>query len=169
MSIAFLGLGSNVDAERNVGLAIQALIQAFKDAEISPIYRSKAVGFEGDDFINLVVRVRTDYKPMELRAFLRRLEDRYGRDREAPKWSDRTLDIDILLFDNMVVSNRQLVLPRPEILRFAHVLKPLADIAPDLVHPLENRTFGQLWQEHEKPDHGLVRLDPGLFRRKTGT
>jgi 2-amino-4-hydroxy-6-hydroxymethyldihydropteridine diphosphokinase len=160
MSTAYLGLGSNVDAEYHIAIGVRALIRAFGDAEVSPIYRSKAVGFEGDDFINLVVRVQTAFKPMELRYFLRQLEDNYGRDRAAPKWSDRTLDIDILLFDKLAISNGKLTLPRPEILKFAHVLKPLADIAPDMVHPGEGRSYAELWAAGDWGDAQLELVDP---------
>ena len=78
--------------------------------------------------------------PLELRHYLRDLEDRYGRKRDVPKFSDRTLDIDILLYDDLVLLSPVLEIPRPEILKFAHVLKPLADLEPDLVHPGELRT-----------------------------
>ena len=164
MSTAYLGLGSNVDAEHHIRIAVRALIHAFGDAEISPIYRSTAVGFEGGDFINLVVRVQTAFKPMELRYFLRTLEDRYGRNRTAPKWSDRTLDIDILLFDDLVIKTDKLDLPRAEILRFAHVLKPLADIAPDLEHPVNGKSFSELWAQGEWEGVNLLRLDPAFIQ-----
>lgn len=163
MAMAYLGLGSNVDAERHIATAVHALITAFGDAEISPIYRSKAVGFEGEDFINLAVRVQTAFKPMELRYFLRKLEDSYGRNRAAPKWSDRTLDIDILLYDDLVISNDKLTLPRSDILRFAHVLKPLADIAPDLEHPVEGLSFAELWAKGDWSGENLELMDPAFL------
>jgi len=163
---AYLGIGSNVDAERHVRIAVGALIRAFGDAEVSPIYRSRAVGFEGADFLNLVVRVRTELKPMELRAFLRDLEDAHGRDRQAPKWSDRTLDIDILLYDGVVSEDARLPLPRPEILRFAHVLRPLADIAPDLVHEGTGKTYATLWSEGDWAGAGLEAVDPAFLERQ---
>ena len=163
MSTAFLGLGSNVDARRHIRLAVHALIRRFDDAQVSPIYSSKAVGFEGENFINLVVRIETDLKPMELRHYLRTLEDKHGRDRDVPKWSDRTLDIDILLFDDLVVENEKLVLPRPEILHFAHVLKPLADIAPGMLHPLEAMSYADLWSRGDWSDARLELMDPGFL------
>lgn len=163
MSTAFLGLGSNVDARRHIRLAVHALIREFHDAQVSPIYSSKAVGFDGENFINLVVRIETELKPMELRHYLRTLEDRHGRDRDVPKWSDRTLDIDILLFDDLVIENEKLILPRPEILHFAHVLKPLADIAAEMKHPLEGLSYRELWLQGDWSDARLELMDPGFL------
>ena len=85
--------------------------------------------------------------PMELRDWLRELEDRHGRDRSLPKYSDRTLDVDILLFGDLVIHDEALEIPRGEILKFAHVLKPLADLAPDLDHPTDGRSMAQIWSE----------------------
>jgi len=159
MKTAYLGLGSNVDAKRHIKIAVHALIRRFGDAEISPIYRSKAVGFDGADFINLVVRIQTDLKPLELRQYIRNLEESHGRDREAPKWSDRTLDIDILLYGNLVIDSGGLKLPRGEITHFAHVLKPLADIAPNLIHPVEGSSYAELWAGGNWEDSGLELID----------
>jgi 2-amino-4-hydroxy-6-hydroxymethyldihydropteridine diphosphokinase len=145
VSTAYLSLGSNVNAEFHIRAALQSLHASFATCRISPIYRSRAVGFVGDDFVNLVAAVETRLSPGELRQYLRDLEDRYKRDRSAPKFSDRTLDIDILMYDDLVLDSGELRLPRPEILKFAHVLKPLADLAPDLVHPRKGRTMAELW------------------------
>ena len=147
MSRAYLSLGSNVNAEHHISAAIQALRETFPDCRLSPIYRSRSVGFEGDDFINLAAMVVTDMQPLQLRAWLRRLEDRYGRDRNQPRFSDRTLDIDILLFDDLVIQTEELDLPRAEILKFAHVLKPLADLAPNIRHPTDGRTLAAIWTD----------------------
>ncbi len=145
MSTAWLGLGSNVNADTNIRAGIRALEETFKNVRLSPAYASAAVGFDGDDFINLVARIETDMHPMQLRQYLRDLEDRYGRKRNVPKFSDRSLDVDILLYDDLVLLSPVLELPRAEILKFAHVLKPLADLEPDLVHPTEHRTISEIW------------------------
>ncbi len=159
MSTAYLSLGSNVDAERHICSAIRALNATFAECRISRIYRSTAVGFEGDDFINLVASIRTHLSPDDLRLYLRDLEDRFGRDRSQPKFSDRTLDIDILLYDDLVIDSPELKLPRPEILKFAHVLRPLADLAPDYVHPVENRTAAELWADSGLQGIGLEEIE----------
>lgn len=158
MSTAYLGLGSNVDAERHIRIAIQALQDEFGELALSPVYRSEAVGFEGDDFLNLAACIETDKSPLELRDFLRALEQAHGRDRNTPKWSDRTLDIDILLYDDLVIYDDELEIPRKEILKFAHVLRPLADLAPNLVHPVERRTISAIWASSACRDARLERV-----------
>lgn len=145
MSRAFLGVGSNVDRERNIASCLNALRRRFGELTVSPIYRCAAVGFDGDDFFNLAVGVDTTLEPEALVTELHAIETEHGRTRQGPKFSDRTLDIDLLLYDDRVQEAPDFTLPRPEILERAFVLRPLADIAPDLVHPVEGRTIGELW------------------------
>jgi 2-amino-4-hydroxy-6-hydroxymethyldihydropteridine diphosphokinase len=145
VSTAWLGIGSNVNPVRNVRIAVKALSERFPGLLLSPVYRSQAVGFDGDDFINAVAQVSTTLSPFELRDWLRDLEDQHGRQRDVPKFSDRVLDVDILMYDQQVMDAEGLVLPRPEILHFAHVLRPLAELAPELTYPGQAQTLGQLW------------------------
>ena len=159
MSTAYLGVGSNIEAHANVTSGIAALREAFATLELSPVYRAPAIGFRGNDFLNLVARVDTDLAPLDLRDWLHALEDRHGRDRSQPKFSDRTLDIDILLYDDLWLLSPALEIPREEILTSAHVLKPLADLAPDLRHPVARRTMAELWGAFPQQDTGLERID----------
>jgi 2-amino-4-hydroxy-6-hydroxymethyldihydropteridine diphosphokinase len=159
MSVVYLGIGSNIDAPANIQSGIAALRAAFDRVEFSPVYRAPAVGFRGKDFLNLVARIETELAPLELRDWLHALEDRQGRDRSRPKFSDRTLDIDILLYDDLYLLAPKLEIPRDEILTSAHVLKPLADLAPDLVHPVLRRTMAELWSEFPDQDAGLEPTD----------
>lgn len=161
MAVVYLGLGSNVDPESHLRHGIVALRDVFGEIALSPVYRSTAVGFEGNDFLNLTARIDTEMSPGELKAWLAALEDRYGRRRDLPKFSDRTLDIDILLYDDQVANSDGggVELPRREILKYAHVLKPLADLAPDLVHPLTGRTMAAHWRDFSG-DTGLVEEKP---------
>ena len=161
MSKAWLGLGSNVNAGANIQAGIEELEQQFSSVVLSPVYSSTSVGFDGDDFINLVARVETDLSPLELRDYLRDLEDRHGRKRDVPKFSDRSLDIDILLYDDLVLLSPVLEIPRAEILKFSHVLKPLADLDPDLVHPTEMRSMLEIW-ESSGLDDGYLNLLPAF-------
>ncbi len=156
---AYLGLGSNQNAKRNMATGIAELEKAFGEVRISPIYRSPAVGFSGEDFLNAAAVVQTDMSVGELKAWLTALEDRHGRDRSQPKFSDRSLDIDILLHGDKVGEFDGLELPRDEILKYAHVLKPLADIAPELKHPVTGQTFADHWAGFEG-DRSLQAVEP---------
>ena len=157
MSIAYLGLGSNVAPQRHLRSGIRALQAQYLDVTCSPVYRSASVGFDGEDFLNLVVRICTDAQPLEVKGVLNRIEDAHGRRRNVPRFSDRSLDIDLLLFDDRVMDHPELVLPRREILKYAHVLRPLADLAPDLCHPGTDDTYAELWQQHRQE---MAALEP---------
>jgi 2-amino-4-hydroxy-6-hydroxymethyldihydropteridine diphosphokinase len=154
MGTACLSLGSNVDPERHLRIAVAALRARFGDAHVrvSSAYRFPAVGFDGPDFVNAAAVVDTGLAPEALNDWLHALEDANGRDRSGPRYGDRTLDIDIVLYDDRVIEGPgHLRVPRGE-LRHAFVLKPLAEIAPDATHPVEGTTLRALWAAH--PDHG---------------
>jgi 2-amino-4-hydroxy-6-hydroxymethyldihydropteridine diphosphokinase len=155
MSTVYLGLGSNISPRLNIAAGIAALRETFGAVELSPIYQAAAVGFEGDDFINLVARVETELSPLEIKRYLHDLEDRHGRERSGPKFSDRTLDIDLLLYDDLWLHSPALEIPRDEILTAAHVLRPLADLAPAAVHPSSGRTLARLWRDFAGDRGGL--------------
>ena len=141
MPRVYLGLGSNIDRERNIRAALHALEAAFEPLLISPVYESESVGFAGSNFYNLVVGIDTDLSVGELAAFLHGIEDANGRVRGGPKFAPRTLDIDILTYGNACGEIDGVQLPRDEILKNAFVLRPLADIAPNDRHPETVRTF----------------------------
>lgn len=153
MSTAYLSLGSNLDPQEHLRGAIHALRARFGAVVLSPVYRTRAVGFDGADFHNAAAVIDTDLQPQALNDWLHALEDAHGRDRSGPRYGDRSLDIDIVLFDDCVLDGPgHLRLPRPE-LQHAFVLKPLADIAPDVVVPGTGRTLAQLWAAH--PEHDM--------------
>lgn len=144
---AWLSLGANLDPERNLRAALRELRGRFGAIVVSPVYRFAAVGFEGPDFLNLAVGIDTDLDPFALDDWLHALEDRHGRRRDVPRFSSRTLDVDIVLYDDLVLKGPgHLQIPRKELAE-AFVLQPLADIAPGLRHPVSGRTLGELWAE----------------------
>jgi 2-amino-4-hydroxy-6-hydroxymethyldihydropteridine diphosphokinase len=145
MGRAYLSLGSNQEPLRYLNAALAELQAKFGAIAISPAYRSRAVGFDGADFVNLAVALDTELSPQALNDWLHALEDRHGRRRDLPRYSDRTLDVDIVLYDDLVVQGEgHLQIPRKE-LKHAFVLRPLADIAPALQHPLTGETMAELW------------------------
>ena len=130
--LALLSLGSNESPEHYLRIAVAELRARFGDVVVSPVYRTPAVGFDGPDFLNCAVAIRSDLEPQALNDWLHALEDRHGRRRDVPRFSSRTLDVDIVYFDDRVMrGDGNLQLPRPE-LKHAFVLKPLAVEALDL-------------------------------------
>lgn len=138
----FLSLGSNIDREHNIRSGLNALARIFTPLAISPVYESEAVGFDGDAFYNLVVGLKATLSVGELAACLKDIEKDHGRVRGEKKFSSRTLDIDILTYNDCVGEVDGVQLPRDEILKHAFVLKPLVDLAPDALHP-ETKTSYQ--------------------------
>ncbi len=144
MHRAYLSLGSNLEPERYLRSAIAELRARFGTLIVSPIYRSAAVGFEGPEFLNLAVGLDTDLVAPALDAWLHALEDRHGRRRDQPRYASRTLDVDIVLFDDAIINGPgHLRIPRPE-LREAFVNVPLADIAADVRDPESGLTVAEI-------------------------
>lgn len=162
MPHVYVAAGSNVDPERHLALAVAELDRAFGPIEISPWYRNTAVGFEGPDFINFAVGFETAEPLPRVIERLRAIEARCGRPRNAPKWAPRAMDLDILLYGDRVCDEPGLVLPRPDLLKRAYMLGPLADIAPDFVHPTAGATIAELWRGFDRAGHPLVRMQPAI-------
>lgn len=159
----YLGIGSNIEPERHVPLALRDLEILFGSLKISTIYRNPAIGFRGDDFYNLVVGLDTRLAPLELAATLRRLEVAHGRPDNHEKLESRTLDLDLLTYGDAPLQEGRLLLPRDDIIRYAHVLRPLAEIAPDDRHPVLGARYADLWAAFDAEDEPLepVRLAAG--------
>lgn len=146
MSSAYVSVGSNIDRVRSLRNGVEAMQRCFGKLILSSVYESDAEGFEGDRFYNLVVRFNANDID-EVEQVLHRIEMDNGRAREAEKFSSRTLDLDLLLFGDAVLAGQGIYVPRKEITHYAFVLWPLAELAPELKHPISGKTYRQLWGE----------------------
>lgn len=155
MARVYISIGSNIDAENNVRLAVNALQQHYGKLILSSVYESEAVGFKGDNFLNLVAGLNTEEDVHTVADTLRKIEDDNGRDRSGPRFSARTVDLDLLLYDDLVVQEEGLQLPRDEITKNAFVLLPLEEVAPQLIHPLSGNTMCDLWLTFDKDSQKL--------------
>lgn len=159
MARIYVSIGSNQAREQHITASLDALHAQFGELLISSVYESEAVGFEGDNFYNLVVGFDTPLPVGELSRLLKGIEDDNGRCRQGPKFSGRTLDIDILLYDALTGEHEGVQLPRDEIPRNAFVLWPLAEVAPDLCHPLEGLAYADMWRCYDKQRQKLWPVD----------
>lgn len=155
----FLSLGSNIERERHIRSALAALRGLFGPIVVSSVYESEAVGFDGDPFFNLAVSFRTDVPLATLVKMLRDVEIAHGRTAESQKFAPRGLDIDLLLYGEQVVEQGGVKLPRAGIAEMAFVLAPLAEIAPDALHPILNQSMGELWACFDKQGIKQQRLE----------
>lgn len=149
---ACIGVGSNVDRDHNIRSGIMALRELGVPMRVSSVYESRAWGFEGDNFYNLAVQLETDIAADTLAERLREIENRHGRTRDVPRFSARTLDLDLLLYGDLVRHDSSVDVPRKDILTCAFVLRPLAEIAGSLQHPESGLTISAIWAAFDRPD-----------------
>ena len=155
MARVYVSVGSNIEPAKNIRSVIAALRQLYPQLILSSVYESEAVGFDGDNFYNLVVGFDTDLEVMAVVAQLRHLEDTHARDRRGPKFSARTIDLDLLLYDDLIWDSAGLRLPREEICYNAFVLWPLAEVAGELKHQETRQSYQQMWQAFDKTTQEL--------------
>ena len=144
MTACYVSVGSNIDKEKNIEAGLTSLRETFGELTISPIYETAAVGFEGDNFFNLVVGFETDFLAHDVFEMLRQLEFKHGRLPNSQKFSSRTLDLDLLLYGNAIMDDDVLKLPRSDIEKYRFVLQPLVDIAPNLIHPVLQKSYREM-------------------------
>lgn len=150
MPTGFISIGSNIDKEIHIPSSVAALKKQFSNIVISSLYETAAVGFEGDDFHNLIVQFDSTLEAKAVAKLLRQIELDHGRTRDSRKYAARTLDLDLILYGDQIISDGRLQIPRDEIERYAFVLEPLAEIAGDFLHPISHKSYTQLWNEYDK-------------------
>lgn len=158
MADIYISLGSNVDREYHVQHALKALANTFnltfEQLSLSSLFESEAVGFSGNAFYNMVIGIKTQCSVEQVAQKLREIEISYGRPLDAKKFSPRTLDLDLLLYDNLITKTPA-QLPRDEIDKNAFVLWPLSELAPKRVHPILKLNYQTLWQNYDKASQQL--------------
>jgi len=159
----YVSAGSNIDPEQHLRDACRRLEDRFGPLSLSSVYRTKAVGFEGDDFLNLVLSFATNLDVQAVQAILGETELHGGRARCAESFVPRTLDLDLLLYGPEEPDDPVARVPRADILKYAFVLAPLAELAPDLRHPVDGRMMSELWAAFAGGDQDILRLTRSLF------
>jgi 2-amino-4-hydroxy-6-hydroxymethyldihydropteridine diphosphokinase len=155
MAQAFIGVGSNIDKEENIRAGVHAMQNKFSNVKVSCIYESCAVGFKGDNYFNLVVGLETEMTPCELQEKLHEIENQFGRKRAGSRFISRTLDLDLLLYDDLVCDEVDMKIPREDVTGFAFVLRPLSEIAGNLKHPILAERYVDLWEAFEQTDQEM--------------
>ncbi len=147
MANIHINIGSNQNRNENIAGAIDYLKLNFSNIKISNIFESPAEGFDGDDFYNIGVNASTDLEPSDVNSVLKNIEKIFGREKSQPKFSSRVIDLDLVYYDSVIDEN--LNLPRDDILKYAFVLAPLAQLNERAVHPVENKSYADLWREFQ--------------------
>ena len=159
MALLALSLGSNIDAPNNIRKGVRALRHEFDALKCSSVYESEAIGFVGANFLNLVAIIETTADLSSISSVLKLLEDRFGRNREQPRFSARTLDVDILFYGDEKTKSDEIELPKEEITQYAFVLQPLAELLPDRIHGFTGLTYADLWDEFDQSNQQLWKVD----------
>lgn len=155
MATVYLGLGSNIEPEDNLHLGIVELRRRYGEIELSAVYRSSAVGFDGDDFLNLVARFESEDSPLSICKAIEVIHNLSGRKRSGGKWEARTLDLDLLLYNDLVADEPPVRVPRDDVLDYSFVLRPMAELAPELTHPVTGKTMLDHWKEFDAESQPL--------------
>ncbi|MGZ9899172.1 2-amino-4-hydroxy-6-hydroxymethyldihydropteridine diphosphokinase [Shewanella gaetbuli] len=149
MATIYISLGTNIEPEQHLKAGLLDLQQHFGKLTLSRVFESESVGFKGTNFLNMVASAQTELSIAEVVATFKMIEQNNGRIKGEKKFSPRSLDIDLLLYDD-VVTQQPVELPRGEILFNAFVLWPLSELVPELIHPIVKQSYHSLWNEFDK-------------------
>jgi len=158
----YIGIGSNLEKEKNIRSCIALLHKNYQNIVISPVYETESMGFDGPNFYNMVSSFDTEQDIYALKEQLKKIENKHGRNFNETKFSSRTLDIDILYYDDLVLSNDKIDIPRKEIIKYDFVLKPLIDIAADFIHPSLNISHIEIMTKHSIKKQIISKIDLDL-------
>jgi 2-amino-4-hydroxy-6-hydroxymethyldihydropteridine diphosphokinase len=151
----YVAMGSNVAPESNLARAVAQLEREVPGARFSRWFRNRAVGFEGEDFINLVAGFDTELPLPTVLGKLQAIEEACGREPGAARWAPRSMDLDVLLYGDLICDEPRVKLPRPDLGRRAYMLGPLAELAPEVLHPTSRLTIGEMWRRFDQAAHPL--------------
>jgi 2-amino-4-hydroxy-6-hydroxymethyldihydropteridine diphosphokinase len=154
MAMIYISLGSNIERKKHVKDGVLALKNAFGTLTLSSLFESKSVGFSGKNFYNMVIALETSKNVEEVAKLLREIEFAHGREQDAKKFSPRSLDLDLLLYDDLIIE-QPAQLPRDEITKNAFVLWPLSQVAPNVIHPILKQNYQTLWKNYNKASQEL--------------
>ncbi len=155
MARVYLGLGSNIDKEKNLAKCIGVLRKKFKVVKISNVYETSPVGYKNQaNFFNMAIEIETELEPEKLFSELMNIEKNLGRIREKRN-HPRTIDTDILFYDGRIIKSDNLIVPHPRLHERAFVLLPLSEIAPDFMHPILKKSVKEMLQSAGK--EGVLR------------
>jgi len=155
-AIVYLSIGSNRRPEEYLKFGVSELARRSALKIASSVYRNRAMGFEGDDFLNAVVCIETTKSPGAICVELDEIHLLAGRQRDSDPLVSRTLDIDLLLYDQLILNEPPVRVPRDDVLEYSFVLRPLAEIAPAYVHPVTGKTIAWHWAEFDAESHPLT-------------
>lgn len=161
MAQIFVGMGSSINRRENIREGVLWLKKIFGEVRLSDVFESEAVGFEGVNFYNLVAEIHSELTMELLISTLKAIEVQQGRPENTIKYAPRTLDLDLLLYDQHI--NRAWNIPRAEITENAFVLQPLAQLAPTLKHPILAVSYQQLWQQYPPDKQKLWKTEIPIF------
>lgn len=159
MHIAYVSIGSNIAPESHIPASITLLKKIFVQVKCSPIYRSDPIGFKGNPFLNLVAEFKTAMSVDEVKEELKNMEKELGRSACQQGMANRVIDIDLLMYDELEGDFGRFLLPHPETTSFDYILKPLTDLAPDLIIPGTHSSTMQHWMGFSQTRSGIRQID----------